>query len=162
MLFRVCRRVEPLAPSRSSLCSLSLKNSAWFYLCVDGRVHAFNLPMFDPLPCGNLNAASGCTMFAVDLSRSGNHRLCLALRKKLVLFAWDAAEFVQINDLAIPEPVQALSFSGQNLCVGFQREYSFIHTNSGDIRTIFSIGRTPRPLVCPLLSSELLLNKDGV
>lgn len=105
-----------------------------------------------------------CDMFAVDLKRNGKHRLCAACRKKLVILYWNPEEgaFHEEKELAIPDKVRAMSWSGSNICVGFKREYCLIDVETQKISSGVSTGRSQNPMMCSLMTSELILLKEFI
>lgn len=62
----------------------------------------------------------------------------------------------------MPDSVSTLCWSGRNICVGFRREYSLIDAETGQLTDVFQTGRSQKPVICSLVSSELLLHKEQV
>ena len=72
----------------------------------------------------------GVHRFLLDEERG---MLCIAIKKRLMLFSHSSNEFVELKDFSLPDMAVALQWVGDSICVGFKRECA------------------PMPSVCPAL-----------
>lgn len=67
--------------------------------------------------------------------------------------------FVEVKEFSIPDAVKSMSWCGENICLGYRREYVILNSTNGALSNVFPSGRTAPPLVVSLPSGELLLGK---
>lgn len=93
---------------------------------IDGLIYVYALPGVTPgSPLTTLKRSQGATMFAVDYTQD-SLRLAIALKtKRLLLMNWDAGlcEFVEKRELSMPDAAKSISWLGDNVIVGFSKEY---------------------------------------
>eukprot|EP01130_Rhizamoeba_saxonica_P008537 TRINITY_DN3456_c0_g1_i2.p1 TRINITY_DN3456_c0_g1~~TRINITY_DN3456_c0_g1_i2.p1 ORF type:complete len:767 (-),score=140.41 TRINITY_DN3456_c0_g1_i2:83-2383(-) len=86
-------------------------------------------------------------------------KICLAERKKLLLYVWERYEFVSTKTLSIPDTPKSLIWCGAKLCVGYKREYNLIDVQTGSMIELFP---TRTPLASPLTEDQILLQKNNI
>ena len=88
-------------------------------------------------------------------------RLCVALKRKLLLFYWKNQDFHELaTDLAIPDTPRAMAWVSESLCIGFRSEYVLIKV-TGEQKELFPLGKHPEPVVAALDQNRLLaLGRD--
>mmetsp|Transcript_7714 Transcript_7714/g.10647 ORF Transcript_7714/g.10647 Transcript_7714/m.10647 type:complete len:888 (-) Transcript_7714:2-2665(-) len=86
--------------------------------------------------------------------------LCVATKKKLVIFAWDGNDFIEIRELALPDSAKTLVWCGDSVCVGFKKEYNLINVQTGAMTELFPTGRNQTPLACLIPGQQVLLDRD--
>lgn len=93
---------------------------------IDGLIYVYALPGVTPgSPLTTVKRSQGAMMFAVDYTQD-SLRLAIALKtKRLLLMNWDAGlcEFVEKRELAMPDAAKSISWLGDNVVVGFSKEY---------------------------------------
>lgn len=98
--------------------------------------------------------------------RTGPHRadlilrLCVALKRKLLVMLWRNGNFVVEKEFALPVPAITLNWCDDMICVGFKTEYSLIDSRSGAVSHLFGTGKSECPVVANLSDAELLLSVD--
>eukprot|EP01063_Lacrimia_lanifica_P020198 TRINITY_DN2752_c0_g1_i2.p1 TRINITY_DN2752_c0_g1~~TRINITY_DN2752_c0_g1_i2.p1 ORF type:complete len:728 (+),score=238.67 TRINITY_DN2752_c0_g1_i2:115-2298(+) len=82
----------------------------------------------------------GCTCIAVAPLHAphGEHRVCVATKRNLLLYRYTEAAAERFEVLVMPSPVMALAFQGDMLCCGYMKEYSLVNCSSGKPRTLFN------------------------
>lgn len=66
---------------------------------------------------------------------------------------------MEVKEFGVPDVVKSMSWCGENICLGFRREYVILNASNGALSEVFTSGRLAPPLVVPLPSGELLLGK---
>jgi hypothetical protein len=113
-------------------------------------------------------------------------RLCVVLKRKLLIYIWQNHEFKEVKvrilhftcfelnfvmdivccvqELSVQRSVKAVAWcTPDKLCVGFQKEYSFIQISSGVISNIeLAGGGITTPLILPVPSQQLILQRDSL
>ena len=93
---------------------------------IDGLIYVYALPGVTPgSPLTVIKRSQGATMFAVDYTQD-TLRLAIALKtRRLLLMHWDAGltEFVEKRELSMPDTAKSISWLGDNVVVGFSKEY---------------------------------------
>lgn len=64
-----------------------------------------------------------------------------------------------MKDYGVPDTVKSMSWCGENICIGFRKEYMILNSSTGASSEVFSSGRISPPLVVPLPSGGFLLGK---
>jgi len=108
-----------------------------------------------------LGKSRGCELYAVD-KESSPLRLCVAIKKKLLVYQWDGKQFNELRELIVPETAKAMVWCGDHICVGFKKEYNFIDIRTGSLREVFPTGKNNSPLITPLPNQQLLLTRDNI
>lgn len=108
-------------------------------------------------------------MFVTNVSRHQTQtgertailRLCVALKRKLLLFYWKNNDFHELGpDLAVPDTPRSIAWVDESLCVGFRSEYTLINV-TGEQKELFPLGRHPEPVVAGIDKNRLLaLGRD--
>eukprot|EP01083_Nonionella_stella_P004497 13023_1 len=132
-------------------------------VCIaDTYIRVHSLPDFRLVT--QLHKTKGCHLFAMNRRESGagGLYLCVALKKRLLLYVWKGCEigFVEQKEFVTPEKVRTLVFAGRNICVGMRNDYSLIRVGSGEISGLFAVGRNKCPVVVSLPGRELMLCQD--
>lgn len=93
---------------------------------IDGLISVYALPgVSNGTPLTTVKRSQGATMFAVDYTQT-TLRLAIAMKtKRLLLMHWDAGltEFVEKRELSMPDQAKSISWFGDNVVVGFSKEY---------------------------------------
>ena len=80
-------------------------------------LNAYHFPALK-LAC-QAGRSKGVHKFALDEQRN---MLCIAVKKRLLLYHHAGNEFVELKDFSLPDTAQALQWIGDSICVGFKRE----------------------------------------
>ncbi|CAE8687186.1 unnamed protein product [Polarella glacialis] len=83
--------------------------------------------------------------------------VCLALKKKLVLFEHNGRSFVQRQEFPTSEAACALAWHQSWICAGFRREYNLYSDRAGVPREICHLDGKHAPQIVVLPGNELLL-----
>jgi hypothetical protein len=113
-------------------------------LCVcGGYIYVHNLATLDLLD--KLKNTRNCNKFCVD---ARNSRVCVSIKHRLMVLTWTGKQFVETKELHTPSTARSLKWVGNNLCVGFRREYNLLSVESGlIIKEIMDTGRKEKPVV---------------
>ncbi|KAF9160395.1 Vacuolar morphoproteinsis protein 6, partial [Actinomortierella ambigua] len=66
-------------------------------------------------------------------------RLAVAVRRKMVVFSWHDAEFIDTKEFPIPDRVRTMEWVGtQKLCLGFDNEYALMDCQTSQLTPLFS------------------------
>ncbi|KAG0231170.1 Vacuolar morphogenesis protein 6 [Actinomortierella wolfii] len=66
-------------------------------------------------------------------------RLAVAVRRKIVVFSWHDAEFIDTKEFPIPDRVKTMEWVGtQKLCLGFDNEYALMDCQTSQLTPLFS------------------------
>eukprot|EP01116_Phalansterium_solitarium_P000135 TRINITY_DN10090_c0_g1_i1.p1 TRINITY_DN10090_c0_g1~~TRINITY_DN10090_c0_g1_i1.p1 ORF type:complete len:892 (-),score=174.91 TRINITY_DN10090_c0_g1_i1:69-2744(-) len=125
----------------------------------DGYISIHDLPSFNQR--GQLSKAKGCHAFAIDTARNPPV-LCAAIKKKIIIFTWNGSEFVDSKELPVADTARAVAWCGDNLCVGFKRDYNIFNLGTGEVKELFPTGKTQIPQINVLPNEQLLLGKDNI
>ncbi|XP_028393424.1 vam6/Vps39-like protein [Dendronephthya gigantea] len=121
-----------------------------------------------------LNKTRGASFFALDLQKHKKStvfdptptftlRMCVAVRKRLMLFVWRSDQFEELGEeLGIPDVAKTVAWAGDSLCVGFRREYYLIKIATGQLTELFATGKNLEPNISVLKDGSLTLGKDEV
>jgi Vam6/Vps39-like protein vacuolar protein sorting-associated protein 39 len=89
-------------------------------LCLNEEgVTGYRLPSFRI--ASQAGRTRGANRFALDEARA---ILCVAARKRLLLFHFDGKDFVELKELGLPDTVVSMAWCGDSICLGFKREYT--------------------------------------
>ena len=95
--------------------------------------------------------------------RADDRRLCVACRKRLLVYKWDGVDLKELREVPLAEVPRALEWAGvDTVCLAFRREYLIASTATGDTRSVCPTGRHGEPSIVVLPSGEMLLMKDSV
>lgn len=137
----------------------------------DNQVSVHSLTEYSSaLTCSLLSSKSrGALMFVTNVTRykglTGDRtpvlRLCVALKRKLLIFYWKNGDFHELApDLSIPDVPKSISWVGESLFVGFRGEYTLIKV-TGEQKELFAVGKHPEPMVAAIENHKLLaLGRD--
>ncbi|ORX99906.1 hypothetical protein K493DRAFT_335529 [Basidiobolus meristosporus CBS 931.73] len=115
-------------------------------------------------------------------------RLCVAVKKKLVVYTWQDMELVETKEFNIPDRVRKITWaSSTKLCSSFTKGYAILDLPSGKVTELFAnagegsglgsslselgsmaigamgmILNAGKPLIVRLPNDELLVEKDNV
>jgi CNH domain len=78
---------------------------------------AFRLPTFRL--ASQAGRTRGANRFALDAERAV---ICVAAKKRLLLFHFDGKDFVELKELGLPDTVLDMAWCGDSICLGFKRE----------------------------------------
>ncbi|KAL5099435.1 hypothetical protein RYX36_003762 [Vicia faba] len=107
-----------------------------------------------------ITKAKGANVFCWDDRRGF---LCFGRQKRVCIFRHDGGRgFVEVKEFGVPDVVKSISWCGENICLGFRREYVILNASNGALSEVFTSGRLAPPLVVPLPSGELLLGKENI
>ncbi|XP_058777856.1 vacuolar sorting protein 39-like [Vicia villosa] len=107
-----------------------------------------------------ITKAKGANVFCWDDRRGF---LCFGRQKRVCIFRHDGGRgFVEVKEFGVPDVVKSMSWCGENICLGFRREYVILNASNGALSEVFTSGRLAPPLVVPLPSGELLLGKENI
>ena len=129
------------------------------YLYVDGVISVHDLPSFTLRT--QLNKARGAHLFAIEKTKN-NVLLCAALKKKLVIYSWEANDWVETKELVLPDTAKSVVWCNDSLCIGWKKEYNLIHVQTGGRTELFPTGKSASPLACVLPNDQLLLSRDNI
>ena len=93
------------------------KAKSLLLIIAEEGLNAYHFPSVK-LAC-QAGRSRGVHKFALDEQRN---MLCLALKKRLMLFHHSGNEFVELKDFSLPDTAVALQWVGDSVCVGFKRE----------------------------------------
>ncbi|KAL6054782.1 Vam6/Vps39-like protein [Balamuthia mandrillaris] len=114
-------------------------------------------------PHSVLAKTKGANMFAIDLVPSTlSLRLCVAVKRKLLLYEWDGKQFNEYKELSLPDHVKTVVWCDYNLCVGYKRDYNLINVRTGATKDLFSPGKANHPIITSLPNKQLILAKDNI
>ncbi|XP_046859484.1 vam6/Vps39-like protein [Xenia sp. Carnegie-2017] len=121
-----------------------------------------------------LNKTRGATVFAVDVQKHKKStvfdptptftlRMCVSVRKRLLLFVWKNGQFEDLEEeLGIPDVAKTVAWAGDSVCVGFRKDYYLIKINTGSLKDLFTTGKNMEPSISVLKDGNLLLGRDEV
>eukprot|EP00736_Rhodelphis_marinus_P003648 Rmarinus@m.1100 len=172
--------------SRKSVLQIHVLETAWKNeLCGDAALlvslssdglFVHRLPSFELVH--DLSAKTrGAYLYALhaDPLRPTHVEICVAVRRKLLLFAWQTDGTTppeQLRELNLPESPTSMvwcstgneQFSGdsvaQMLCLGFRKEYSLLNIKTASSREL-PIGTGAYPIAVSLSDGEFLVVKDS-
>jgi len=132
----------------------------------DGLISIHDYPSFEPKM--QLHKSKGTSYFATDLKKNTDDsglpfqlRICLIVKKKLMLYHWINGEFQELHsDLGLIEIPKSVAWCGDFICCGGRKDYYLIKADTGNIIELFPVGRQPEPFIQTLKSGELALNSD--
>lgn len=101
-------------------------------LLSDGIINVNDISRHNfPLVYSNTDT-KGATIFALNIIRSSTLtgetallvRMCVAIKRKLLLFYWKHNEFIKfIDDIELTDVPRALLWSEHAICIGFRTDY---------------------------------------
>eukprot|EP01062_Namystynia_karyoxenos_P084405 TRINITY_DN9921_c0_g1_i1.p1 TRINITY_DN9921_c0_g1~~TRINITY_DN9921_c0_g1_i1.p1 ORF type:complete len:817 (+),score=307.55 TRINITY_DN9921_c0_g1_i1:118-2568(+) len=112
-------------------------------------------------------ALKNCHCIAVSPIHRLTHRVCVAARRKLLLFTYRMHDPPNLfQELVMPSPVCSLAFTGETLCCGYTKEYSLLNCYSGEATGLWPRPRANQQPSVHLLSSDqpsehVALARDG-
>ncbi|XP_019851602.1 PREDICTED: vam6/Vps39-like protein [Amphimedon queenslandica] len=136
-------------------------------LTTDGEFHCANLITYQIVNIG-IPRLKGCSTFAVDWHRlkgfNGYLRICIVLKKKLLVYTYFGGTFTQTNDLVVLETPKMVSWLGEGIIFCIKKDLYYM-TLDGSSRELFSIGQhRSEPCVLPIMRGDkqemLVLNDD--
>eukprot|EP00735_Rhodelphis_limneticus_P013547 TRINITY_DN734_c0_g1::TRINITY_DN734_c0_g1_i1::g.18406::m.18406 TRINITY_DN734_c0_g1::TRINITY_DN734_c0_g1_i1::g.18406 ORF type:complete len:985 (-),score=111.28,sp/Q96JC1/VPS39_HUMAN/29.94/1e-105,Vps39_2/PF10367.4/2.6e-29,CNH/PF00780.17/5.8e-27,CNH/PF00780.17/5.9e+03,Vps39_1/PF10366.4/2.1e-09,Vps39_1/PF10366.4/3.9e+02,Clathrin/PF00637.15/14,Clathrin/PF00637.15/9.2e-08,Clathrin/PF00637.15/7.5e+03,TPR_11/PF13414.1/0.033,TPR_11/PF13414.1/2.4e+03,TPR_11/PF13414.1/4.1e+02,TPR_19/PF14559.1/0.44,TPR_19/P len=156
---------------RKELCG---ENALLVSLNANDGISIHDLPSFELRY--SLKDTRGAHLYCLhtDPVRPTHVELCVAVRKKLLLYSWqtdgDAPEL--LRELTVPDLPRTMVWCGssreqygsdpgiQTVCIGFKREYSLLNVKTGASRDLILAGAVP--LAVSLSTGELLCIKDNL
>jgi len=112
-----------------------------------------------------LAKTKGCTLFTLGRNNSsGALTLCAALKRKLALYSWDGAQFVEVRELNIADGARTIAWADTALLVGSRREYSLVNAQTGEVSPLFPTGKTAASTSYAVRVPDdgLLVSRDNV
>ncbi len=74
------------------------------------------------------------------------------------LYEFSAGNYAPIKELAIPDVPVSMVWYGHSICIGYRREYTLIHDETGEIREIpVTLDAKTTPLIKLMPNEELLI-----
>lgn len=98
-------------------CVQVWKEQSLLLCLVEEGLTAFRLPSFRM--ASRAGRTRGANRFALDLERS---IVCVAAKKRLLLFHFDGNDFVELKELGLPDIVMDMAWCGDSVCLAFKRE----------------------------------------
>lgn len=98
-------------------CPQVWKEQSLLLCLVEEGLTAFRLPSFRM--ASQAGRTRGANRFALDLERS---IVCVAAKKRLLLFHFDGNDFVELKELGLPDIVMDMAWCGDSVCLAFKRE----------------------------------------
>lgn len=96
--------------------------------------------------------------FCFDESPTASNRLCVAAKRRLVIFEYAQGGWHFWKELALPEQPVALRWCGPSICVAYKREYNIIHPETGSTVNIpLTLDGGAVPLIKALPGEQFLL-----
>lgn len=121
-----------------------------------------------------LNKTRGATYFAIDVQKHKRStvfdpsptfilRMCVSVRKKLMLFQWRNGHFEEMGeDLGVPDVAKTVAWSGDSLCVGLRKDYYLIKIATGQLKDLITTGKNLEPTISVMKDGNLILGRDEV
>lgn len=121
-----------------------------------------------------LNKTRGATFLAIDIQKHKRStvfdsspslalRMCVSVRKRLMLYHWKHGQFEEMGeDLGVPDVAKTVAWSGDSLCVGFKRDYYLIKIATGQLKDLFGTGKNLEPSISVMKDGNLILGRDEV
>lgn len=150
--------VDALNFSRKAIVQITIIEKLNLMISLsDYVINVHDIPSFNLR--ASLSKTKGCHLYAIDTSKTPI-TLCAAIKRKLLIFTWQNNEFVETKELAIPDVAKSLIWCGDSICIGFKREYNFIHVQTGAMSELFPTGKGG-PLSTHLPNEQILLSRDS-
>eukprot|EP01132_Coremiostelium_polycephalum_P005017 gene5017-6246_t len=92
----------------------------------DGEIKVFDILNFQQI--ASLVKAKGCNVYAVSYLPGSYLNLCAAVKKKLVIYSWDGTDFIESNEMNLPDSVKSLDYHKNTVVVCFKKAYNIINT----------------------------------
>jgi hypothetical protein len=133
---------------------------------VDGRCLVVDAATLEVVPAPAIADDSYVALAVNDVAAPELYKLCLATKRTFALFAVESRGRVvrslarDSRALVSPEPPLALTYWGDEICVGFKREYSIIKEMSGKVLEVKVSLAGTMPAV-RLLPGEASLEADA-
>lgn len=144
--------------SKRPMLAMEVIQSRELLLSLSESIVFHKLPNLETLAV--ITKAKGANAYSWDDKRGF---LCFARQKKVFIIKHDGGRgFVDVRDHNVPDTVKSMSWCGENVCLGYRREYVILNITSGALTEVFPSGRIAPPLVVSLPSGELLLGKDNI
>lgn len=134
-------------------------------LASDGELYSADLAQFAHKPA--LPRTRNVSCFAVDWHKLKSYqpelRICVATKKKILVFSYRNQNFITSDELSLPENARSVSWVGDGLIVCIKKDLYHL-TLDGDSKELFSIGQNrSEPVLLPITKGEkheLLVLKD--
>ncbi len=146
---------------------LIIEASKLMIAVVDASVRVYDLPSFnlrsklDGTKAAYLISCNKHHVNPADLvSMSSSLLLCVAVKRRLLIYRLDNANFKLTNDIPVSSSVRCMEWVGASVCVGSLTEYNLVHA-SGAVTDLFPVGKKGKPLCCLLPDQEILLVKEN-
>ncbi|KAF6136281.1 hypothetical protein GIB67_042766 [Kingdonia uniflora] len=141
--------------SKKPIVAMEVSDSRELLLSLSESIAVHRLPNLETIAV--ITKAKGAHLYTWDDRRGF---LCFARQKRVCIFRHDGGRgFVEVKEYGVPDIVKSMSWCGENICLGIRREYMILNTMSGTLSEVFPSGRIAPPLVVPLPSGGLLLEK---
>ncbi|EGC34554.1 hypothetical protein DICPUDRAFT_153214 [Dictyostelium purpureum] len=83
-----------------------------------------------------LQKARGCSAYAVSYQPGLSLSLVAAVKKKLVLYAWDGSDFYEQKEFNMPDLAKNIDYRGNYIVVCFKKAYNIINTSDGSVTNV--------------------------
>lgn len=125
----------------------------------DDGVALYGVPEFNPLGIApNSRTAS-------RLGWNGSKGvLVVAVRRKLIFYKLSGVQLVEMSSLPMPDVALSVAWCGDNVCVGFRKDYHLANPDTGDLKELTSgnTSRDKKPVVTSLPGKEVLVARENV
>lgn len=153
-------QIDAIRMSKKPLTQLSLIEEHNKLIALSDYVSLYELPDFR-LRC-QLSKTKDCHLYAIDRTRR-NLLLAAAVRKKVIIYELDASgNFVEKKELALVDQVKCMVWCGNDLCVGFKKDYAIINVTTGVVTELFPTGKAGPPIASVLPNEQVLLELDNI
>ncbi|KAJ3429805.1 cnh domain containing [Anaeramoeba flamelloides] len=88
-------------------------------------------------------------------------RLCLGMKKKILIYHWNGKGFGQPQEVLVPDSVRGMCWIKNRLFVGFRREYDLYYQNMKQSKKVIETGKSGTPVMCKISNTEILLEQDA-
>uniref|UniRef100_A0A6B2KXZ8 CNH domain-containing protein n=1 Tax=Arcella intermedia TaxID=1963864 RepID=A0A6B2KXZ8_9EUKA len=147
--------------SENLLFTLTEDGTLSVHQCPNLSAGSLNLVKKDTPNLTKLNVKNQCTLFSVDKTESGQIRIAVVLKRKIVLADWLGNDFVQRKEIPVSE-VKLCLWCGQSICIGFKNTYQMVDVYSGVISELFQSGNIPKPFGITVIDKQVLLGKENI
>lgn len=131
---------------------------AVFALCDDG-VSMYGIPEFNPLEVAP--NSRGASRMSWNASKGV---LVIAVRRKLFFYKLSGVQLIEMSHWQIPDVALAVAWCGENVCVGFKKDYHMVTVENGEVKELTSgtLSRDKKPIVASLPGKEVLVARENV
>lgn len=88
------------------------------------------------------------------------YRLCVCVKKRLLLFDHYSNDWVYNKELLLPDVPASLAWAGHALLCGYRKEYNMLRDDTGESKTLHPVEAEMKPLARGLENSDLCAVED--